>query len=56
MPVHKKKRNFEMGRVPAMTKMGEKRVRYIRTRGGTIIILNLIGQLIQRILFLIELY
>ena len=35
MPIHKKKRQFEMGRVPAMTKlMGPKRVRAVRGRGA----------------------
>ncbi len=35
MPVHKKKRAFEMGRQPAQTKLHpEKRVRSIRVRGG----------------------
>ena len=36
MPVHKKKRKFEMGRVPSMTKIGNKRVIFIRGRGGNI--------------------
>ena len=34
MPIHKKKRKFEMGRVPSMTKIGAKRVIFIRGRGG----------------------
>eukprot|EP01017_Pseudomicrothorax_dubius_P008762 TRINITY_DN128_c0_g1_i2.p1 TRINITY_DN128_c0_g1~~TRINITY_DN128_c0_g1_i2.p1 ORF type:complete len:204 (+),score=72.28 TRINITY_DN128_c0_g1_i2:189-800(+) len=34
MPIHKKKRLFEMGRQPALTKLGEKRVRRLRVRGG----------------------
>jgi len=34
MPVHQKKRKFEMGRQPAMTKLGQKRVRPVRSRGG----------------------
>lgn len=34
MPVHQKKRKFEMGRQPSQTKLGAKRVRPIRTRGG----------------------
>ena len=34
MPVHQKKRKFEMGRQPAMTKLGAKRVRPVRGRGG----------------------
>jgi hypothetical protein len=32
--VHKKKRKFETGRPPAMTKLGEKRVHLVRSRGG----------------------
>lgn len=38
MPIHKKKRKFEMGRVPTMTKIqaGTKRVIYVRGRGGNI--------------------
>lgn len=34
MPVHKKKRLFESGRPMTNTKIGEKRVRRIRVRGG----------------------
>ena len=34
MPVHQKKRKFEMGRQPANTKLGAKRVRPVRGRGG----------------------
>jgi len=34
MPVHKKKRLFESGRQPANTKIGEKRIRRLRVRGG----------------------
>jgi small subunit ribosomal protein S8e len=34
MPVHQKKRKFEMGRPAAMTKLGPKRVRPVRCRGG----------------------
>ena len=34
MPVHQKKRKFEMGRQPANTKLGQKRVRPVRARGG----------------------
>ena len=34
MPVHQKKRKFEMARQPAMTKMGAKKVTPIRGRGG----------------------
>ena len=33
MPVHQKKRKFEMGRVPASTKIGEKRIILVRGRG-----------------------
>ena len=36
MPVHQKKRKFEMGRQPAMTKLGAKRVRPVRCRGGNL--------------------
>merc|ERR1719188_2351591 len=36
MPIHKKKRNFEMGRVPTMTKIGAKRVIFVKGRGGNI--------------------
>lgn len=36
MPIHQKKRKFEMARQPAMTKMGTKRVRLIRSRGGNV--------------------
>lgn len=32
--VHIKKRKFETGRPPAMTKLGEKRVHLVRARGG----------------------
>lgn len=34
MPVHQKKRKFEMARQPAMTKLGAKQVRAVRGRGG----------------------
>ena len=34
MSVHQKKRKFEMGRPASNTKLGVKRVRIIRTRGG----------------------
>ncbi len=34
MSVHKKKRAFELGRPMANTKLGEKKIRKIRTRGG----------------------
>lgn len=36
MPVHQKKRKFEMGRQPAMTKLGAKQVRQVRGRGGNL--------------------
>ena len=36
MPIHQKKRKFEMARQPAMTKLGAKRVRPIRGRGGNL--------------------
>ena len=32
--IHQKKRKFEMGRPPSMTKIGVKRVRVVRCRGG----------------------
>mmetsp|Transcript_27781 Transcript_27781/g.44170 ORF Transcript_27781/g.44170 Transcript_27781/m.44170 type:complete len:212 (+) Transcript_27781:62-697(+) len=32
--IHQKKRKFEMGRPPAMTKLGNKRIRTVRGRGG----------------------
>ena len=32
--IHQKKRKFEMGRPPAMTKLGNKRIRPVRCRGG----------------------
>ncbi len=32
--IHQKKRKFEMGRPPAMTKLGAKRIRPVRCRGG----------------------
>merc|ERR1740123_1845671 len=34
MPVHKKKRQFEMGCMPTMTKLGPKKVTEVRSRGG----------------------
>merc|ERR1712080_462176 len=34
--IHQKKRKFEMGRPPAMTKLGAKRVRTVRCRGGNV--------------------
>merc|ERR1719389_1447127 len=36
MPIHKKKRKFEMGRVPTMTKLGAKKTINIRGRGNNI--------------------
>jgi small subunit ribosomal protein S8e len=36
MPIHKKKRKFEMGRVPTMTKLGAKKAILVRGRGGNI--------------------
>ena len=36
MPVHQKKRKFEMARQPAMTKIGAKQVRSVRGRGGNL--------------------
>ena len=36
MPIHKKKRKYEMGRVPTMTKIGAKRIIFVRGRGGNI--------------------
>lgn len=36
MPVHKKKRLYESGRPSACTKLGEKRVRTLRVRGGNL--------------------
>merc|ERR1711920_468139 len=34
--IHQKKRKFEMGRPPAMTRIGAKRVRSVRCRGGNV--------------------
>ena len=34
MPVHKKKRQFEMGRMPTNTKLGAKKITLVRGRGG----------------------
>ena len=34
MPIHRKKRKFEMGRQPAMTKVGEQKVVKVRGRGS----------------------
>lgn len=36
MPIHKKKRKFEMGRQPAMTKLGSKNIIVVRGRGGNL--------------------
>ena len=36
MSVHKKKRAFEMGRPMAATKLGEKKIRKLRVRGGNL--------------------
>jgi len=36
MPVHQKKRKFEMGRPAANTKLGARRVRAVRGRGGNL--------------------
>ena len=36
MPIHKKKRKFEMGRVPTMTKLGAKKIINIRGRGNNV--------------------
>ena len=36
MPIHKKKRKFEMGRVPTMTKLGAKKVITVRGRGNNV--------------------
>ena len=36
MPIHKKKRKFEMGRPAAMTKLGAPRIRPVRARGGNL--------------------
>ena len=36
MPVHKKKRQFEMGRQPTNTKLGAKRISLVRGRGGNV--------------------
>jgi small subunit ribosomal protein S8e len=35
MPIHRKKRKFEMGRQPSHTKLGEKKVIQVRGRGAT---------------------
>jgi small subunit ribosomal protein S8e len=36
MPIHQKKRKFEMGRVPTMTKLGAKKIINVRGRGNNI--------------------
>ena len=36
MPVHKKKRHFEMGRMATSTKLGPRKVTEVRVRGGNI--------------------
>lgn len=36
MPIHRKKRKFEMGRQPSMTKLGERKVIKVRGRGCVI--------------------
>jgi len=36
MPIHQKKRKFEMGRPAAITKLGAPRIRPIRARGGNL--------------------
>ena len=36
MPIHKKKRKFEMGRVPTMTKLGAKKIINVRGRGNNV--------------------
>ena len=36
MPIHRKKRKFEMGRQSSMTKIGEKKIIPVRGRGGNI--------------------
>jgi small subunit ribosomal protein S8e len=33
---YRKKRKFELGRQPAMTKIGEKRIHTVRVRGGNL--------------------
>eukprot|EP00301_Raphidiophrys_heterophryoidea_P022662 c6771_g1_i1.p1 GENE.c6771_g1_i1~~c6771_g1_i1.p1 ORF type:complete len:219 (+),score=49.27 c6771_g1_i1:38-658(+) len=35
-PVHQKKRKYELGRQPSMTKLGAKRIHLMRVRGGNI--------------------
>ena len=36
MPIHRKKRKYEMGRQPSMTKLGENKVISVRGRGGNL--------------------
>jgi len=36
MPIHKKKRQFELGRLPANTKLAAPRIRPVRCRGGNL--------------------
>ena len=36
MPIHKKKRKYEMGRQPAGTKIGKKKISVVRGRGGNL--------------------
>merc|ERR1712125_58227 len=36
MPIHKKKRKFESGKPAANTKLAEKRIRLVRSRGGNV--------------------
>merc|ERR1712196_261780 len=36
MPCHQKKRKYELGRQPAMTKLGPKRTHIVRCRGGNL--------------------
>ena len=36
MPIHQKKRKYEMGRQSSNTKLGEKKVVLIRCRGGNV--------------------
>jgi small subunit ribosomal protein S8e len=36
MPIHKKKRKFEMGRVPTLTKLGARKITLVRGRGGNL--------------------
>ena len=36
MPIHKKKRKYECGRVPGNTKIGKKKIRVVRCRGGNL--------------------